>query len=108
MSDLEPIAPFELGMPENRPVAIAGAPRQVVPIALDSLVQRVAALWACEPRLHPDLRSDLIEELSRLEYRVEVLRLRAESGADAPAEAVSDCARIYLRLREHWTGSVAA
>jgi hypothetical protein len=108
MSDLEPIKPLELDIPESRPVLIGGAPRQVVPIALDSLVQRVAALWACESRVHPDLQSDLIEELSRLEHRVEVLRLRAESGADTPAEAVSDCARIYLWLREHWTGSVAA
>lgn len=93
---------------QNQGIGSTGARRRVIPIPLESLVSGVTALWAFEPQVHADLRSGLIDELNQLEHRVEVLRLRVESGRSVPPEAVSDCARDYLRLRERWTGAVAA
>ena len=77
-------------------------------IPLESLVIQVDTLWANEPHVGSDLRSELIEELSRLEQRVEVLRLRSEYGASVAAAEVRDCVQVLLWLRERWVGAAAA
>lgn len=99
---------IDTAQPSIQPIVLAARDRRLVPIPLDSLVRRVSELREFEPQVDADLRSALIEELNELEHRVELLWLRAESGVYVSAGDLGDCARTYLRLRERWTGSVAA
>ena len=92
----------------QRRVVRHGGPRSVAPIPLDSLESRVAQLWSVEPQADPDLRSELLEQLSVLAHRIELLQLRTRLGVSVPAGQARACSQHYLRLREFWVGTAAA
>lgn len=89
--------------PECRP-AHAGPS----PISLPDLGQRVAALWADEPRVGIETREALLRELHDLDVLVERLITRRNAGRPVAAHHVRACAERYLALRERWAGAPVA
>lgn len=79
-----------------------------VPVSLDEVARRTAALWAVEPPVTGPRRTELLSALSDLEADIDAIQIRHVAGADIHPTQVRRCAQRYLRLRDDWGDEAAA
>ena len=73
------------------------------------LVRSVERLWSNEPVADDvTVRTELLEQLSAIETRVDRLALHREVGQSVDADELADCAATIRRLGRRWRAAMPA